>query len=97
MVAEIDLESHLDSLMSNSNVLKSADSKNTFLNLDELNFSIQNKQSELDPDGGLINVTNFKYYTTHEFHKLVKTTDTKQCFSLLHTNISSLAGNFEQA
>ena len=89
-------KSHLDSFMSNSNLLKSADSKNTFLNLNELNFNIQNKQSELDPDEGLINVTNFKYYTTHEFHKLVKNTDTKQCFSLLHTNISSLAGNFEK-
>ena len=65
-------KSHLDSLMSNSNVLKSADSKNTFLNLNGLNFNIQSKQSELDPDEGLINVTNFKYYTTHEFHKLAK-------------------------
>ena len=82
--------------MSNSNVLRSADSKNTLLNLNELNFNIQSKQSELELDEGLINVTNFKYYTTHEFHIIVKNTDSKHCFSLLHIDISSLAGNFEK-
>ena len=70
-------KSYLDSFMSNSNVLKSADNKTTFLNLNELNINIQSRQSELEQDDGLINVTNFKYYTTHEFHKLVKSTDTK--------------------
>ena len=51
-----------------------------------------------DPNNHVIDPTNFSYYLTHEFHKLhnknsSKTNKTK--FSVLHTNICSLQGNFD--
>ena len=61
-----------------------------------LSFNEHIKYSELDPDEGIINLNNFKYYSTHSFHKLIKNTNLNHCFSLLHTNISSLTGNFEK-
>ena len=38
---------------------------------------------------------NFKYYQNHDFHKLIKGLKGNKTFSLLHTNIYSLQGNFE--
>ena len=38
---------------------------------------------------------NFKYYQNHDFHKLIKALKGNKTFSLLHTNIYSLQGNFE--
>ena len=37
---------------------------------------------------------NFKYYQNHNFHKLSKGLKGNTLFSLLHTNICSLQGNF---
>ena len=54
-------------------------------------YSYQDPNHVIDP-------TNFSYYLTHEFHKLhnknsSETNKTK--FSVLHTNICSLQGNFD--
>ena len=54
-------------------------------------YSYQDPNHDIDP-------TNFSYYLTHEFHKLhnknsSETNKTK--FSVLHTNICSLQGNFD--
>ena len=38
---------------------------------------------------------NFKYYQNHDFHKLIKGLKGNKTFSLLHTNIYSVQGNFE--
>ena len=38
---------------------------------------------------------NFNYYWNHQFHKLVNKLPEKKTISLLHTNICSLQGNFE--
>ena len=38
---------------------------------------------------------NFKYYQNHDFLKLIKGLKRNKTFSLLHTNIYSLQGNFE--
>ena len=38
---------------------------------------------------------SFKYYQTHDFHKLLNKVNQNKIFSLLHTNISSLTANFE--
>ena len=72
------------------------DNYEILLNLNKLSFNEHNKYSELDPDEGIINLNNFKYYSTHSFHKLIKNTNLNHCFSLLHTNVSSLTGNFEK-
>ena len=37
---------------------------------------------------------NFNYYQNHQFHKLVNKLPENKTFSLLHTNICSLRGNF---
>ena len=38
---------------------------------------------------------NFNYYHNHQFHRLVNKLTENKTFSLLHTNICSLEGNFE--
>ena len=38
---------------------------------------------------------NFKYYQNHEFHKLTKNLNSQNNFSVFHTNICSLQGNFD--
>ena len=38
---------------------------------------------------------NFKYYQNHDLHKLSKGLKGNKIFSLLHTNVCSLRGNFE--
>ena len=38
---------------------------------------------------------NFKFYQNHDFHKLIKGLKGNKTFSILHTNIYSLQGNFE--
>ena len=40
--------------------------------------------------------TNFNYYDTHDFHKLSRNNHTGNLFSLFHSNICSLNGNFEK-
>ena len=67
------------------------------LNLNELNYDDNlNKHSEFDPKVGITSFNNFRYYSTHEFHKLIRNLNVNQCFSLMHTNISSLTGNFDK-
>ena len=51
-----------------------------------------NDTNKLDDTYDLL--PSFKYYQTHELHKLFRKTN-KSAFSLLHTNICSLKANFE--
>ena len=60
-----------------------------------LNSSLAN----LDPDPNLPIQSNFKYYTTDEFHN---STEIRNCsttfnhqFSVMHSNIRSLSANFD--
>ena len=68
------------------------------LNLEELNFNKNPHYSAKDPNVNVTDPTCFKYYLNHEFHKLNKNinSDKNDKFSLLHTNICSLQGNFEK-
>ena len=67
------------------------------LNLKELNFQKDTHFSQFDPDEHIVDPTEFKYYTTHEFHKL-KTNISRRGtnLSLFHSNICSLNGNKEK-
>ena len=68
-----------------------------FLNLKELNFKNDLSYIKVDPDENITDVTNFNYFTTHEFHKLSKKANEKNnSFSILHSNICSLQGNFDK-
>ena len=68
-----------------------------FLNLKELNFKNDLSYIKVDPDENITDVTSFNYFTTHEFHKLSKKTNEKnKIFSILHSNICSLQGNFDK-
>ena len=70
---------------------------NILLNLNELNYDNNlNKHSEFDPNVAITSFNNFRYYSIHEFHKLIRNFNVNQCFSLMHTNISSLTGNFDK-
>ena len=51
------------------------------LNLKELDFQKDSHYAQLDPDEHINDPTEFKYYATHEFHKL-------------NANISSRGTNF---
>ena len=71
---------------------------NKIINLKELNFDKNQTYSNQDPNDNVTDPTNFTYYLTEDFHKLHnknsnKTTNTN-C-SVLHTNICSLLGNFD--
>ena len=71
--------------------------KDTYLNLnDVLNNSGKDNHCNYDPNENILNTIDFKYYSTHDFHKLKCNVRHDQSFSLLHTNISSLQGNFEK-
>ena len=66
----------------------------------ELNSSHHHSNSELDIDENLTLKNNFKYYTTRDFHKLLKRkeiSNAENCFSVLHTNISSLECSFSKS
>ena len=70
---------------------------NNILNLKELTFNKNQHYSVKDPNVNVTYPTFFKYYLNHEFHKLNKNINSgkNNKFSLLHTNICSLKGNFE--
>ena len=71
---------------------------NKIINLKELNFDKNQSYSNKDPNDHVIDPTNFSYYLTHDFHKLHKKNSNKTNntnFSVLHTNICSLQGNFD--
>ena len=105
--AEIDLRDLID-LSFNSNYIcsclennklknNSEDFMNKIINLKELNFDKNQSYSNKDPNDHVIDPTNFSYYLTHDFHKLHKKNSNKTNntnFSVLHTNICSLQGNF---
>ena len=68
-----------------------------FLNLKELNFKNDLYYIKVDPDENITDVTNFNYFTTHEFHKCSKKTNEKnKSFSILHSNICLLQGSFDK-
>ena len=54
---------------------------------------------DLDADVQLPTQTNFKYYTTHDFHNSyeVQSSFSKNSFSSIHCNIRSLAANFDHS
>ena len=67
------------------------------LNLKELNFQKDSHYAQLDPDEHIDDPTEFKYYTTHEFHKLNANISSRGAdFSLFYSNICSLNGNKEK-
>ena len=53
--------------------------------------------SSIDIDLNLPSVTNFGYYSTHEFHSSedIRSTISDKTFSALHFNIRSLSANFD--
>lgn len=54
--------------------------------------------TNLDADLNMPVDSNFSYYTFHEFHSnfdIFECLSSNQAFSLLHSNIRSLSGNFE--
>ena len=65
----------------------------------DLSTSINNNPnlSSIDIDLNLPSVTNFGYYSTHEFHSNedIKSTISDRAFSALHFNIRSLSANFD--
>ena len=107
-LAEIDRRDLID-LSFNSNYIcsclennklknNSEDFMNKIINLKELNFGKNQSYSNKDPNDHVIDPTNFSYYLTHDFHKLHKKNSNKTNntnFSVLHTNICSLQGNFD--
>ena len=48
-----------------------------------------------ESDNMILLQPNFKHYQNHDFHRLSKGFKGSKIFSLLHTNICSLRGNFE--
>ena len=68
------------------------------LNLKELNFNKNPIFANKDPNFNLAGPVCFNYFLSHEFHKLSKKlkTPNSENFSLLHSNICSLQGNFDK-
>ena len=66
------------------------------LSLKQLNFRKNINHSSKDLGENLTDPTCFYYYLTHDFHKLnIKNKRNKHnSFSIFHSNISSLKGNF---
>ena len=93
--------SNFDSVCQNQNKIEKDDNYDILekLELCELNSSHHQLNNELDIDENLTLKNNFKYYKTHDFHKLLKRKEISNvgnCFSVLHTNISSLQCNFSK-
>ena len=83
--------------LASKNLTLNPEKEMKLLNLKELNFQKDTHFSEFDPDEHIVDPTEFKYYTTHEFHKL-KTNISRRGTnsSLFHSNICSLNGNKEK-
>ena len=62
-----------------------------------MNFSKNCNYALSDPNEQIPDPKNFEYYSTHDFHKLKHnlTVRKSSSLSILHTNICSLQGNFE--
>ena len=94
-------KSNFDCVCQNQNKIEKDDNYDILekLELCELNSSHHQLNNELDIDENLTLKNNFKYHTTHDFHKLLKRKEISNignCFSVLHTNISSLQCNFSK-
>ena len=74
--------------------------KNTtkLLNLQELNFKKNPEYVNSDPYANIADPVNFNYYETHAFHKLKNNLNLNiaENFSIFHSNICSLQGNFDK-
>ena len=74
--------------------------KNTtkLLNLQELNFNKNPEYVNSDPYANIADPVNFNYYETHAFHKLKNNLNLNKAenFSIFHSNICSLQGNFDK-
>ena len=68
------------------------------LNLQELNFNKNSKYANSDPNASIADPVNFNYYETHAFHKLKNNLklNKSENFSIFHSNICSLQGNFDK-
>ena len=67
------------------------------LELCKLNPSEHDSRYDEDIDNHVHFHDNFDYFSNHKFHKLIKKSlSDKERFSLLHSNISSLLGNFDK-
>ena len=67
------------------------------LELCKLNPSEHDSHYDNDIDNHVHFHDNFDYFSNHKFHKLIKKSlSDKERFSLLHSNISSLLGNFDK-
>ena len=83
--------------LKNQNLFNTHKTNKEQFNLKELNFNKNQNYAKNDPEEQIIETTNFDFYSTHEFHKLkTKKSINSENFSLLHTNICSLQGNFEK-
>ena len=71
---------------------------NNILSLKKFTFNKNPHYSTKDPNVNVTDLTCFKYYLNHEFHKLNKNINSgkNDKFSLLDTNSCSLQGNFEK-
>ena len=67
------------------------------LDLCKFNLKEQDNNFDNDIDNHAKFHTNFDYYSTHSFHKLIANLDTQNqpILSVFHSNIQSLLGNFE--
>ena len=74
------------------------DSKFRFKQLCEESNSDKSYNNNIEENATFMNTfdqkLNFSYYQNHQFHKLVNKLPENKTFSLLHTNICSLQGNF---
>ena len=66
------------------------------LNLKKLTFHENTYHAKFDPDEEIKDNSNFSFYTTKDFHELKNKNKNRKTFSVIHTNIESLNGNFEK-
>ena len=73
-------------------------STKNLLNLNKLNLNKNHKYVNRDPNANIADPVNFNYYETHAFHKLKNNLklNKSENFSIFHSNICSLQGNFDK-
>ena len=104
----IDLNERLDASFNSNYVCKCLQNhkqnptfyKNTtkLLNLQELNFNKNPEYVNSDSYANIADPANFNYYETQQFHKLKNNLNLNKAenFSIFHSNICSLQGNFDK-
>ena len=99
-ILEISLNSNFDCKCLKNHKKKQTMNTSTkkLLNLQELNFKKNPKYANSDPNASIANPVNFNYYETHAFHKLKNNQklNKSENFSISHSNICSLQGNFDK-